>query len=139
MRGLAGGSPPKTLQALKRSGTYRPHRHEKLTDDSELEPIKEAPEWLDEDEKQQFNVLLERKKPETYPVGDTEALALMAHMQVKLMRRELKMTEVTTFRLLSREFGFTPDSRLRMPLAQKPEEVDPFDELVKRRKAQEVA
>lgn len=133
------GSPPKTTAQHKLQGTHRKHRHANRAENTAREPIGEPPDWLPEDEAAQFRLIVSRKSVGFLTMEDTESLALLAHLHMKLARGELKMTDVTPFRLLSREFGNTPDSRYRMPGPPKSADVDPFDELMKRRKAQEVA
>jgi phage terminase small subunit len=135
------GKPPKTVAEHKLAGTYLKYRHAKRAKPTQIgqQPIDGPPDWLPEDEAAQFRLIVSRKGVGFLTMDDTESLALLAHLHMKLARRELKMTDVTPFRLLSREFGNTPDSRYRMPGPPKSADVDPFDELMKRRKAQEVA
>ena len=139
MRGLAGGSAPKSTEQHKKSGTYRKDRHSRRVQTANQEPIGRAPSWLSKDEAKEFRALVKLKPAGFLSKDDTHGLATLAKLHVELAAGTFDWRHLAQLRLLWREFGMTPDSRYRMPGPPKPEKADPFDELEKRRKAQEAA
>ncbi len=140
MRGRAGGVPVKSRDQHKRDGTHRKDRHDRRADMEQQPAIGRAPSWLTKEEKREYNKLVKLQPKGFLRLGDEFSLATLARLHVKLIEGHCPGSgELGQLRLLWCEFGMTPSSRWRMPGPPKTSAADPFDELEKRRKAQEAA